>query len=445
MSFSSLLFIYAFFPLSLGIFYVTPKKLRKYSLLLLSVIFCGMVSLKFLIFIICFMLMNFYAGIAASKLSSRKISWLIAGTGVAADIASLLLISFELKPSGVTVGTAFFTMSAIGYLIDTVHGKIKTPVHLTDFALFIMFFPKLPIGPPMSYSDFIHNLNTKKCSAAADIQSGLTMFVTGLAKEVIFAGNLYPIYKSVRIIDVGEISVLSVWLGAAAYILFLYFMLSGIADMGAGISRCFGIRIPKSFDHPVFSVGISEFSSRWHMPVCSWFREYVQNPFINIFPWKAAEIISIIIVWALTGLVYGFSVNKLIWGLLIGSALAVETVFSSKKALRATALIYTFALNVVSIIFFFGSSLSDSLCYLPVLIGSNGKIGDTVSIYLLRSYAVVLIAGIYASTDLFRNMTLRIGKFVPKVIFNVVSAVFMLALLVLCTALISFNGVGVSL
>lgn len=41
MIFSSLIFIYAFLPLSILIYYVVPKRFRNNVMLCLSVIFCG--------------------------------------------------------------------------------------------------------------------------------------------------------------------------------------------------------------------------------------------------------------------------------------------------------------------------------------------------------------------------------------------------------------------
>ena len=52
MVYSSLLFIYGFFPLSILIYYIFRKKFPNGVLLLLSTIFCGMISLYFLIFMI---------------------------------------------------------------------------------------------------------------------------------------------------------------------------------------------------------------------------------------------------------------------------------------------------------------------------------------------------------------------------------------------------------
>ena len=67
---------------------------------------------------------------------------------------------------------------------------------------------------------------------------------------------------------------------------------------------------------------------------------------------------------------------------------------------------------------------------------------DSVSVYLLRCYILVILFGIYASTDLFRNLIMRSGSKKIRNAFIALSPLTTLVLLIVCTALISYSGIS---
>jgi alginate O-acetyltransferase complex protein AlgI len=415
-------------------------------MLLISILFCGLCSLKFLWFILFFTLWNYVFGLAVEDCKQKSIgSAVITLLGISGDVITLILYRTELMGVFVrnmkemsAVGISFFTLSAIGYLIDIYCGRIKAEHNPVKFALFIMFFPKLPFGSLISYSSFRRMCRNPRHNIT-EVGTGIGIFITGLGKKVIFADTLYNLYSAVNSMDVSDISAVSSWLGIISYMLCLYFTLSGYSDMGIGIARCFGYRLPRSFRYPVFGMGMRDFCAKWHMPLIRWIKKYIVNPSVSRLSGKKSRIISAVAVWGLAGLWYGFNVNTLIWGLIIGTVLAFEIIME-KKTLKATAIIYTFIINSIGIIFFFGDGISYSMRYLIASIGGNSGIADNVSLYLLKSYAVPLIVSSYAATDMFGNLIENLKKFRIKNIVQILSPVFTLAVLIICTAMISYSG-----
>lgn len=450
MEYSSLLFIYGFFPLSLLAYYISPDKLKNAVLFIISIIFCGMINLYFLGFTIIYILINYLLGIAIEKAGKyRYAALMLTVIAVAADLFIWILFKTELfsfikiadyiKNIILPVGIGFMTLNGLGYIFDVYGKKTDAEKNFIYLGLYMIFFAKLFMGPLIRYSSFKKLLVNRK-NGLQKVGSGLEKFVFGLAKKVIAADNLLILFNAVQLMNVKEISALSAWLGSVSYLLYIYFTLSGISDMGAGLSLCFGFVMPKSFDHPCISTGINNFCGRWHIPVVHWFKRYIALPINHKFRSEAVKYITPVIMWGLIGLWYECSLQKLLWGALIGIAAAIEKAFLDQKALKATTIIYTSVFLLFNTVFFFSDDLKCSLLYILAMIGGNNRIADDVSLYLLRYYIVIILIGIYVSTGFLRNITICSNKKVIKNISNICVPFVVTALLIVCTSLIAYNG-----
>lgn len=450
MAYSSLLFIYGFLPVSLLLYYASPKKRQPLTLLILSMIFCGMFSLGFLIFIIAYVLVNFGGCRLIGKRRSDKKSGILPYIlCMLFDTAAIFFFRSELfEPMRDALGTAadffpvgisFFTLSAMGTLTDVYRGRISAEKNIIAFGLYIMMFPRLIMGPILRYSSFSHALE-ERGGDLSEIGKGLALFIKGLVKKVIFADSLYMLYTAVRSAEITGLSALTAWLGAIAYILCLYFTLCGFADMSTGLGFCFGFRFPKSFNYPMFSTKIRYFYARWQMPAVRWLRKNFTHPLSSLSRGKIYRKAVFIAAWGAFGFWYTFNMNGLIWGLILGSAIVVEKRFSHVKMLDITGAVYTFLAVIFASVIFFEDDLSCAARYLFAMIGGNNKLADVLSLYLLKSYIVVLLICMYASTDLFRNVKIRLEKTRIRVVFEALSPIAALFLLMACTALMSFGG-----
>jgi len=450
MVYSSLLFIYGFLPVSILLFYITPKKLRELTLLFLSIIFCGMISLYFLIFMLAFTALNYGFSHLISRLrKNEKAAAIPLTVGIIIDLASLIIFrtdyftrlhDFMRAPEGFfPVGISFFSLAAVGTLIDIYKGMIKAEKNIVRFSLYFMFFPRLIMGPLLRYGVFRRILDNRR-ETPANIGIGMTLFVKGLAKKVIVADDLYILYTAVQSQNVKEISAVTAWLGIIGFVLCLYFNLSGFADMGMGVAYCFGYRMPQSFNYPLVSTKIKYFAARWQSQVIQWLRRYVTKPLYGVCRHRWIKELVFVFGWTLFGIWYTFSANGALWGLLIGTAVVIESRITKRKIMDITGIIYTAFVIIICFVFLAGSSPAYSGRYLLAMLCGNGVIADSQAFYLLKSYIVLLLAAIYAASDLFRNLMTRSGKKKVKTVITAVSTLVVLAALIICTALLSYSG-----
>lgn len=451
MEYSSILFIYGFLPLSLGIYAITPRKLKDAALLLLSMVFVGFFGLRYLAFLGVYTVVNYAAARLTCALRRKNSRYKLVpfAAGILFDVIAIFVsrmeyfswISRKLRfpDAFFPVGISLFTLSAVGCLLDVYGGRLKADRNFIRFALYIMMFPRLLMGPVIRYDVFCRILRDRR-TGLQELGTGLTVFIKGLAKKVIAADTLYTLCTAVKASDVSELSAVTAWLGAVAYMLCLYFTLSGVADMGLGIGQCFGLRFPQSFNYPMFRSRIKYFAEKWHVQLIHWFRRYVTRPLSSRTNNRYARKLIFIGAWTLVGFWYSFSICGAVWGALMGAAMIVENRLSGLKMLKATGIIYTFILTTVFAVFLSGDSIGYSLEYLLAMIGANRFLADGLTLYLLRSYLVVLLITMYASTDLFRNMMIRSGRTRFGAVTAAAAPVISLILLVVCTALMAYKG-----
>jgi alginate O-acetyltransferase complex protein AlgI len=449
MIYSSLLFIYGFLPLSLLVYYLMPRKAQTPALLAMSVIFCGLFGLRYLVFVSAYALINYgAAGLISRYRGKNEMASAVFAIGVSFDIISVFVFRTELfsplrsafgfPERFFPIGISFMALSAIGTLIDIYSGKEEADSDIVRFSLYFLFFPRLIMGPVLRYRSFVKVLESRR-SELDEIGVGLTIFVKGLSKKVIAADTLYILYEAVRSTDVQDMSILTAWLGIIAYMLCLYFTLSGLSDMGIGAGYCFGMRMPQSFNYPLFSSRIRYFGAGWHIQTVQWMRRYVTKPLYSHFNGRIVRRLLFICVWAIFGFWYTFSLNGLMWGVFIGTAITIESRINRGKIIDSTGIIYTGIVVMMSGALLSGEDAVYSFRYLLAMAGS-GSIADKFSFYLVKSYIVILLICMYASTNLFRNMMVRSGKNRIRIAFAAISPLVVLAALILCTALMMYSG-----
>ena len=447
MIYSSLLYIYGFLPVSLLLFYIAPKKHREALLLGLSVVFCASFSLYFLIFITIYTLIN-YTMCRITEYLKRKNS--IAEVALASTIILDITVLFAFRapymrwfagmiraPETVyPVGISLFTLSVISYLTDIYKGREKAETDVIRYSLYVMFFPRLIMGPIMRYRSFRKIMNDPK-SGLVSIGEGIAIIVRGLVKKVLFSETLYTLYTDVFKADVIKVPMVSAWLGMTAYLLGIYFEMSGYADMGAGTARCFGYRFPECFRYPVFSKRISYFTVRWNTHIMLWFRRYLSKPLGSVAGNRSAGIAAYLFVWSLMGYWYTFSFRGWAAGLFLGTAVLIEKKAGSRNTLRLTGIIYTFIVSMIGASVFSGGMLR----YAGRLIGTGG-FADSLSLYLLREYTLFLIAAALFATDRPKKLVNRLKRSKASKAVSAVSAVLVIGTLLLCTALMAESGIS---
>jgi len=276
------------------------------------------------------------------------------------------------------IGLSFHTFQAMSYTIEVYRGNQKPEKHFGIYALYVMFYPQLVAGPIERPQNLLHQFHEKKVFSYNNLFSGLRLILWGLFKKVVIGDRLAILVDEVY-------NHPHDWHGFAllfATVLFsiqIYCDFSGYSDIALGTARVMGFKLMHNFKQPYFSKSISEFWSRWHISLSTWFKDYLYIPLggnrVKIPRWY----FNLLFVFLVSGLWHGANWTFIIWGSLHGVLLIIQNVTERHlKNLKVPSFIksvFIFFLITLAWIFFRASSLSDALYVLKNLltVDENGK------------------------------------------------------------------------
>ena len=312
-------------------------------------------------------------------------------------------LSLHVPDVTLPLGISFFTFQAMSYVIDVYRGDCDVQKNFGKLLLYISFFPQLIAGPIVKYRDIAAEID-KRVIDPDTTASGIKRFATGLAKKVFIANNAAVIVDTVYGALGTGIDAKCAWLGAAAYMLQIFFDFSGYSDMAIGLGLMFGFHFKENFDHPYISGSIKEFWRRWHISLSSWFKDYLYIPLGGNRKGKARTVINKFIVFACTGIWHGANWTFLLWGLYHGTFLmAEEFVPKSEKKnpfLKVLSHIYLILVVMIGFVLFRAESLSEfgSMMKAMFTFGLAGSSSDMLFAKLLNPLNIAaLLAGVVFS------------------------------------------------
>ena len=418
MLFSGIPFLFYFLPVVAAVYFCLPWRLKNGWLLFASLFFYAWGEPRYVLLMVAAIVLFYGYGIATERCASQagKRVWLTLAilTGVAmlgvfkyGDFAlenwNLLTgMGVPLLKLALPIGISFYTFQCMSYVADVYWGKVPAQKNMISFGTYVALFPQLIAGPIVRYVDVDRALEGRK-TTWEDLSEGIFLFLTGLGKKVLLANPLGELTVIFR--DADEKSLLFYWLYAIAFALHIYFDFSGYSDMAVGLGRIFGFRFPRNFDYPYISGSVTEFWRRWHMTLGGWFRDYVYIPLGGNRVSRGRWVLNILAVWMLTGLWHGAAWNFVLWGLLFAVLLLVEKWLPFLNRLPgALRHGYVLLVIVVSFVIFNAENLGQAGEDLMGMFGLLPVPLVTVeSVYYLKSFALLLIAGFVGATPLVRN------------------------------------------
>ncbi|MGN0984502.1 MAG: MBOAT family O-acyltransferase [Gemmiger sp.] len=429
MVFNSVVFLFGFLPFALLLYYLAPGRAKNAVLLAESLLFYCWTGIQYLPLITVLVILNYIAGLLIQRFSGRK--WILALT-VLADLGVLIYFKYanflietlnQIAGLGLgaldvgallPLGISYYLFKLISYQADVCSGKIQAERDPITFAVYVILYPQMIVGPIVKYRDMAEQLhNTKTRCTLPQIEAGAEMFVFGLAKKVILADSIGALWRG--LLDDGGVGLANVstplaWLGIAAYSLQLYFDFAGYSEMSNGLSKMMGFDCPANFDLPYIAGSITEFWRRWHISLSSWFRENIYIPLGGNRCTAGRQLFNMLVVWAATGIWHGASWNFICWGLYYFVLLTIEKRFLLKylKKGRVWPHLYTLFLVVLGWGIF---TANDPAAPLGLLMSKLFLPQGGVSpLYYLRCYGVFLVLGILCSTPLPAELWRRISR-----------------------------------
>lgn len=177
----------------------------------------------------------------------------------------------------VPLGISFYTLQAVGYVIDVYRGKYEPDRNLFRYALFVSYFPQIVQGPIGRHNDLAHQLYEPHRFDYQRLKFGLQRTLWGYFKKMVIADRIAVLVSEV-FGNYSQYSGFTIIFAALIYTLQVYADFSGGMDIICGISEALGIRLAENFQRPFFAKSVAEFWRRWHITLGSWMREYVFYP-----------------------------------------------------------------------------------------------------------------------------------------------------------------------
>lgn len=423
MVFSSLLFLYAFFPLCMLVYQLVNGLNNKNTVLIVfSLIFYAWTGPKYLLLLLSMVGINWLAGLLIT-LGQRRPGYRRLGLWVAL-IGSLGLLVFfkytgffleslqgltgfpETVPNIVLpIGISFYTFQLLSYSIDVYRGEVRAQKSFKVLLLYASLFHQCIAGPIVRYRDVEQQILGRRVSLI-DTSEGVKRFAVGLAKKTLLANTCAAVFSRLIPEDavLNTLPALNLWVGMLMFMLQIYLDFSAYSDMAIGMGKMVGFHYRENFDYPYTSRSVAEFWRRWHISLGSFFRDYVYIPLGGNRKGLPRTILNLFVVWALTGLWHGASWNYVLWGLFFFVFIAMERLFLQKGLERIPSWLSRVYLLVVVYfgwVLFKFEDMADGWTVLKGMFGQNGNgfmTGETRIVLL--NYVFFILLAILAVTPL---------------------------------------------
>lgn len=336
MLFNSFDFVFFYIIVTI-LYYVLPFKSRWFLLLAASCYFY-MAFVPLYILILGFtIVVDYFAGIYIENAAGRRrkillICSLVANIGILAvfkyynfinDNISILATNLNLTNNIpylnilLPIGLSFHTFQAMSYTIEVYRGNQKAEKHFGIYSLYVMFYPQLVAGPIERPQNILSQMHVKHEFSYANISAGLKQMAWGFFKKLVVADRL-SIYVETVYPNPELHNGTTVVISSLFFAIQIYCDFSGYSDIAIGAARTMGFDLMTNFKRPYFATSISDFWSRWHISLSTWFRDYLYIPLGGNRVKVSRRFLNLFIVFIVSGLWHGASYNFIIWGALHG-------------------------------------------------------------------------------------------------------------------------------
>jgi alginate O-acetyltransferase complex protein AlgI len=352
MVFSSILFLWALFPVILVTYYLPlPRskaehrlKFQNFMLVVFSLFFYAWGEPKYIFLMLFSVLINFSFGLLIEQ---KKQKSLLLALCVAANLLLLGYFKYfnffveiwnqlagstaqlSVKTVALPIGISFYTFQALSYVVDVYRGENRAQKSFLYMMLYISFFPQLIAGPIVKYHDIERQIEDRRVTLD-DFCYGIKRFILGLGKKVILSNTFAEVVDLAFAYHPANLSRRLLWGTAILYMLQIYFDFSGYSDMAIGLGKMFGFSFQENFLLPYTATSIRDFWRKWHVSLSSWFREYVYIPLGGNRKGTVRTYINLVAVFFLTGIWHGAGWTFIIWGFYHGFFNILERCFLGK-------------------------------------------------------------------------------------------------------------------
>src|SRR5512143_1288203 len=242
---------FLFLLVTMGLFYASPKPLRKWILLIASYFFYMSWNWRFAPLLLSLTAIDYVAAIWMERVELPRRRKLFLVLSLAANLGFLgffkyynfvaSMISSSLTLSIVLpLGISFHTFQSMSYVVDVYRGEQKAIRNPIDYALFIAFFPQLVAGPIVRAREFFANFYQWVPPVSEETLRGVLWILIGLAKKMALADQFAQIADSYFQKLAAHPGAPAAWTGVVAFAMQIFFDFSGYTDMAIGMALLLG-------------------------------------------------------------------------------------------------------------------------------------------------------------------------------------------------------------
>lgn len=466
MLFSTFEFLLGFLPITLAGYRVLLRLdrivLAKLWLVAASLVFYGWWDWRYLPLLVASVAVNFQLGKVLNHQAPQRPLGLL-WAGILLNLGALgyfkyvsyfvmdvpLLLRLYGDPAAVILPLAisYYTFQQVAYLVDCYRGTTRE-YEFINYALFILFFPQLLMGPIVHHRYLVPQFSRLKLRLSGRRNAlALFFFSAGLIKKLGIADPLAgfaDVLSDTRWYP-NQMATVDAWLLAFTHYARFYFDLSGYADMAIGIALLFGIRIPINFNSPLRARNIAEYWRRWHITLSQFLGDHIYRPIAGNPTWRAKlqrniVPLGILVTFLASGLWHGNNWNYVLWGLLNGAGV-VAVWLLRRRGIKLPGLL-AWQVTLLTLLIARVLTVTDSLVEAGTVLKSMFTLSHILTVHLWAQQNlpyVALLAGAIALAWFSPNTQQLAGKVIRRPALGVALGVASLAVLVGANASLEFT------
>ena len=387
-----------FFPITLILYWIFPKKYRYICLFIASYTFYMFWNPKYALLMGTSTVVTFLSGVLIEKLKYKRtvvafsfiinlailiffkyFDFLLHNINIVLSALNIQLIN---KPFDVIlpVGISFYTFQALSYTIDVYRGEIKSEKNIIKYALFVSFFPQLVAGPIERSKNLliqIDNLEKVKRFDYDRITEGFTLMLFGYFQKMVIADRAAILVDTV-FNGYYEYNSMALILAAVFFAIQIYCDFGSYSLIAIGTAKVMGINLMENFNTPYFARSVKEFWGRWHISLSTWFRDYLYIPLGGNRCSNIRNSFNILVTFLVSGLWHGANFTFIAWGAIHGIFHIIEEQlkpikekYLNKFKIKTNAfsfalieIVITFIIVDLAWIFFRAETIHDAIHYI---------------------------------------------------------------------------------
>lgn len=413
MLFNSLIFT-VFLPIVFIGYWLTPARFRNYFLLAASYYFYFSYNPWFLLLLIGTSAFDYWCARQIDQLENLSYKKIYLALSLVSNLGVLFVFKYFVFCYNTTVtifnlphsvlnnfiipaGLSFYTFQSLSYTIDVYRGKYRANDELSDFLLFVSFFPHMVAGPIVRYNSLMPQLKVVSYFRTIDWGAFARLCTWGYFKKLVIADNLNlivtPTFNNVTLF-----SGLELLLAGFLFVIQVYCDFSGYSDIATGVAKLFNINLSLNWRRPLFSRSLHEFWQRNHISITTWFRDYLYIGLGGNRVSYSRWLMNIFLVFLISGFWHGANSTFIIWGAMHGCMYIIEILLRKKfphvKVPGFIGWLYLISFHTVTLIAFRALS-ADDLVYIYKKIFSPAEHWTSLQTFLSFEdkfyYAVMLL------------------------------------------------------